>query len=198
MAETTEQSGGRLRFFRTFLSNPLQVGAVVPSGRELTRQILSGIDFDHAKVLVELGPGTGAFTKEVVKRRKGDTRVLAVELNPDMAEWIARRHPEVELVRDDARNLRRHLRARGIDRVDAVISGLPFTVFPAHVQSGILESVHDALAPGGQFVTFSYYHTVLMPSAHRFEKLLERTFRKVERLPAIWNVPPAFVFRCRR
>ena len=197
MAETGERSG-RLRFFRTFLSNPLQVGSVVPSGRDLTRQILSSIDFDRAKVLVELGPGTGAFTREVLKRRHGGTRVMALELNPDMAEWISRRHPEVELVRDDARNLRRHLRARGIDRVDAVISGLPFSVFPAPVQSGILESVHDALAPDGQFVTFSYYHTVLMPSAHRFEKLLERTFRKVERVPAIWNVPPAFVFRCRR
>jgi len=197
MAETTERNA-RLRFFRTFLSNPLQVGAVVPSGRALTREILSPIDFDSAKVLVELGPGTGAFTAEVLKRRHGDTRLIAVELNPDMAEWISRRHPEVELVRDDARNLRRHLRARGIERVDAIISGLPFTVFPAQVQSGILESVHDALAPDGQFVTFSYYHCVLMPGAHRFEKLLEKTFRRVERVPAIWNVPPAFVFRCRR
>ncbi len=36
----------------------------------LARQMVNTIDFDATKCIVELGPGTGIFTKEIMKRKK--------------------------------------------------------------------------------------------------------------------------------
>ena len=55
------------------------------------------------------------------------------------------------------------------------------------------------LRPGGQFATFAYLQGLLLPAARRFRANLGRSFSQVERSPTAWtNLPPAFVYRCRR
>jgi phosphatidylethanolamine/phosphatidyl-N-methylethanolamine N-methyltransferase len=186
----------KLAFFKTFLAHPMQVGAVLPSGEQLCRHITDPIDFSTAKNLVELGPGTGAFTRVLLERMRPGTRLLAVELNDQMADWIAENLPQVELVRGDAGHLADHLRERKIETLDAVVSGLPFANFPGEAQYKILGAVHGALRkPGGLFLTFTYYHSRILPTTHRFEARLRKLFARVDHIPAIRNVPPAFVLR---
>lgn len=191
-------SASKLQFFRTFLGNPMQVGAVLPSGERLCQEITDPIDFEAAKVIVEFGPGTGAFTSVLRSRLGSGAKLLAFELNPKMAEGIAERFPDVDLVLDSAENLREHLDARGIDRVDAIVSGLPFALFPAEVQERILGAAHDSLAPGGQFLSFTYYHSIAVPQGNRYIARLRRIFSEVERVPVLRNIPPAFVLRARK
>ncbi len=186
----------KLHFFRTFLRNPGQVGAILPSGEALSRAITAPIDFASAKVVVEFGPGTGVFTGELAKRMPRGGRVIAVEINPAMADVVERTLPQVDLVRDSAENLRAHLEARGIASVDAVVSGLPFANFPADLRDRILGSALAALRDGGQFLSFTYYHSYAVPTTYAFRRRLKELFGTVEQIPVLMNIPPAYVFRC--
>ena len=188
----------RLVFFRSFLTRPGQIGAVLPSGPELARRIARPIDLQDARCIVELGPGTGAFTEALLAGMSPRARLIAIEANPQMGAIVASTFPEVELVHDDAGRIRELLQERGVEEVDAVVSGLPFTTFPPRLQTRVVEGAHAVLKPGGLFLSFTYYYSRLLPACHRFEALLRRTFGEVDRLPVLRNLPPAFVFRCRK
>lgn len=187
-----------LRFFKTFLTDPMHVGALLPSGAALAKQITDPIDYEKAKVIVEFGPGTGAFTKLLLERKRKDTRLIAFEINPDMADFIAEKFPGVELVRGSAEKLVEYLKEQEIHTVDAVVSGLPFANFPPAVQGRILDGVASALKPGGVFLGFTYYHSNVMPTTRRYRAKLKKTFSRVTRMPVMKNVPPAYVMRCER
>lgn len=186
----------KLKFFKTFLESPLQVGAILPSSPALARQITEPIDFENAEVIVEFGPGLGSFTTELLQRKRPETQLIAFEVNPSMADEIAKAHPELDLVRDGAENILEHLAKRGIKQVDAIVSGLPFAQFPPRLQERILNGTVRALRPGGLFLSFTYYHSNALPMTHRFRARLKKLFRKVERVRVLKNVPPAYVTRC--
>ena len=48
--------------FSRFLRSPRTVGAVTASSRALAEAMVDGIDLRQPGRIVELGPGTGAFT----------------------------------------------------------------------------------------------------------------------------------------
>jgi hypothetical protein len=63
----------------------------------------------------------------------------------------------------------------------------------------ILEAVLESMTPTGQFVAFAYAHAAWLPTSLRFRGKLMEHFRCVETTPIVWrNLPPAFVFYCRR
>ena len=57
------------------------VGSVIPSSRFLSKKMLQPIDFKRAKVIIELGPGTGVFTKELVLQKHPNCQFVVIELN---------------------------------------------------------------------------------------------------------------------
>ena len=76
--------GSKINFLREFIKEPGSVGAVAPSGSVLAARMLDGISLDQSSVVVELGPGTGVFTAEILTRISTRTRFLAVEKKPDL------------------------------------------------------------------------------------------------------------------
>src|SRR5262245_25429828 len=74
-----------------FLQQGRRVASFTPSSRYMARSIINGIDFDKAKCIVELGAGTGPITKEIVKRLKPHTKLLAIELDNDLAARLKSR-----------------------------------------------------------------------------------------------------------
>jgi phospholipid N-methyltransferase len=139
------------------------------------------------KIILELGPGTGVFTRELLRRRPGH-RVVAVEFNSAFAKRLRRYLPEVTVVEGCASQLAKHLDRLDIsrDQVGAVISGLPLLVLPKEVTSRILESVHEVLPPGARFVQFTY-------SKRRWRRFSLQGFH-AEASRAVWlNLPPAVV-----
>ena len=69
-------------FLKTFLKDR-QVGAMSPSSRFLANKMLENINFDEAKVIVELGPGTGVFTHVLLEKMRPDATLLVFELNTE-------------------------------------------------------------------------------------------------------------------
>ena len=186
-------------FLAQFVRHPFTVGAVWPSGPALARDITAPVPRTGHPVVVELGPGTGAFTRAVQQRLAGRGHHLAVELNRVFAAHLARRHPGVDVVDADAGSIGALLDARGHRYADVVISGLPWAAFGPARQRAILSAATGALHPAGVFTTFAYRHALVLPAARRFRRLLATTFEEVTVGRTVWsNVPPALVYHCRR
>lgn len=186
-------------FLREFLRTPMRTGALLPSSARLASAVVAPIPRRGDPVVVELGPGTGAFTAAIRDRLSGRGHQLAVELNPRLAEYTARRFPSVDVVTADAARLPAILAERGLPGADVVVSGLPWASFPRPVQQSILDAVRSGLAEGGVFTTFAYSHARVLPSARRFRRSLESGFEEVLCGRTIWrNTPPAMVYFSRR
>ncbi len=185
--------------FRRFLQHPTQVGALCPSSAALCRTITSKIGVEEAELVVELGPGTGAITREIVRRLPSGGKLLAIELDPALCRHLERDFPSVRICNDSASRLGAILHESGAPAPDAVISGLPWAIFPESLQREILSAVAGSLAPEGWFATFAYLQGLMLPAGMRFRRLLGEMFSTVETSPVVWrNLPPAFVYRCRR
>ena len=144
--------------------------------------------------VVELGPGTGVFTRAILSRLPPGARLIAVEINPRLTADLRRRfaHAPVKVVDGSAETL-----ATRVTRpVDVVVSGLPWTVMSDAMQARILDAVTAVLSTEGRFSTFAYTHVGWTPPARRFAAALRARFAVVERSPVVWsNLPPAFVHR---
>ncbi len=188
-----------VRFFREFLRNPKHVGAIAPSSATLARTIVRGVGLAEAELVVEYGPGTGAFTRHILEAMKPEARFLAVEQSPELAASFRRRFPEVELIEDSVENLPARLARRDVDAADTIISGLPWAAFDFALQDRLLSATLEVLRPGGHFTTFAYLQGLLLPSGKRFRGKLDEHFAAVSRSRIVWrNLPPAFAYRCRR
>jgi phosphatidylethanolamine/phosphatidyl-N-methylethanolamine N-methyltransferase len=188
-----------LGFFREFLGCPSRTGAIAPSSRWLARKMVEWVDLEDAKAVAEYGPGTGVFTDLILPRLSQDCKFFAVELNPRLAEIFRQRYPDVSLHIDTVKNIRAICDGEGVERLDCVISGLPWACFSDETQTVFLDAMMTVLRPQGQFVTFAYLQGLLLPSGRRFRRKLGNYFSKVSRSDIVWaNLPPAFVYQCRQ
>jgi phospholipid N-methyltransferase len=157
------------------------------------------IDWAEVQSVAEYGPGTGVFTKQILSSISPGTTCLAIEINADFAELIRHRYPQVRVHQGSVARVPTMCEEEEIDGLDAVISGLPWASFSSQQQSDYLDATMRALKPGGHFATFAYLQGLLMPSGRRFRRQLGQRFSHVETSATVWfNMPPAFVYRCRK
>ncbi|MEV4807831.1 rRNA adenine N-6-methyltransferase family protein [Nonomuraea sp. NPDC049421] len=185
-------------FIREFLRNPLRTASIIPSSPKVARQMAAALPAEGEPVVVELGPGTGAFTTAIQRRLGGRGHHLAVELNDRFAALLRARFPSVDVAVSDAVHVRKLLDDRGVTCADAVISGLPHALFSQSLQHRLMGAVQDSLAPDGMFVAYAYVHAAWSPPARRFGRLLKTVFKEVAVGKVVWaNLPPAFVYTAR-
>lgn len=179
-------------FFRQWLRNPLGVAAVSPSSRELAENMVRELP-DGATRVVELGGGTGVFTRALLERGIAPDRLLVLELNQTLHQHLQQRFPDTRVVCADARDLARIVRQTGFDDdgpVDAVVSGLGLLSMSKSLQKAIVESAFAVLAPHGRLIQFTYGPTV--PIRKDVIEELDLSVRRASF--TLWNVPPAAVY----
>jgi phospholipid N-methyltransferase len=177
-----------LKFIKEYLKHPLCVGSLLPSGRKLAKSMVQEIDFANCRCIVEYGPGTGVFTKEILKNKREETLFLIIEQNKAFYRMIADQYeklPGVLVVHGDAQHILNYLMKYGIEKVDYVVSGLPFATLPVEVSNCILMKSKVALGSHGTFITFQY---TLLKKA-----LFEKYFQGIKRMRVLKNLPPAHV-----
>lgn len=202
-AAARHDSRSVLAEYRTFvtraLREPSTIGAVIPSSPVLAREMAGVVPTAGSPVVVELGPGTGALSGAVADRMPSGGRHIAVELDSGMVDHLRRSMPWLEVVQGDAMQLGKLLADAGVESVDAVVSGLPWSLFPGESQVRILHEVGGVLAPGAAFTTIAYAHALGMSGARLFRRRLGRAFDEVVTTRTVWrNVPPARTYVCRR
>ena len=185
-----------LRHLGRFIRNPQTIGAVAPSSATLARRMVAGLDFGPGVRIVELGPGTGAFTRAIVERLGSSGRYLGIDLEPTFVEEIHQRWPDLDVVCASAERLAELADARGLAPVDHIVSGLPFASLPRPMTRGILAGIQATLRPGGTFTTFVYFHSFGLPPAIAFRRdMTELMGTRLESWRVMRNVPPAIVMR---
>ena len=198
-ARARRKIGEYWHFLCEFLYRPATIGALAPSSTSLATAMLRPIDFTRAGAIAELGAGTGSFTKHILRRKGDHVRFVALETNPRLFAFLAERWEPACFAQRSAEELRDTLNERGIQRAGAIVSGLPWASLGRVLQKSILQQVSACLAPEGVFVTFAYPQGLLLPGGIRFRRLLDQQFASVERTKVVWkNLPPAFVYVCRR
>ena len=176
--------------FKRFLARPFQVAYIVPSSHTLVKKVASKVDFSKPRILVELGPGEGCHTREIVARMHPDSRLLLFEIDPVFAEFLRKQFADdsrVEVIETDAARLKEELAARGLEYCDYVISGLPFSMFDVPTKRRILHAVYESLAPlpHAAFVIYQCTHELRRHAS---------MFARVEFEFCLRNMPPIFVF----
>jgi phospholipid N-methyltransferase len=182
------QPDNRLAFLGGFLRKPREVGSIIPSSRFLERRIVRSAGIENAKLVVELGPGTGGTTRALLRAMRPDAKLVAIEINPRFATLLERWDDRRLIVHaGDAGSIRNALESRQLAGADAVLSGIPFSTMPRQVGLDILHSVHDALRPGGAFVAYQV--------RDRVETLGHEVFGPAQVQKELRNIPPMRIYR---
>lgn len=147
----------RIDFFRGFLKDPKQVGSVIPSSRFMERSIIEYSRLADARVVVELGPGTGGTSRALLEAMPPEARLLAIDVDPRFTEIVASiDDPRLIAHTGSAAEIGAILRAHGLGAADRIVSGIPFSTMPAELGTAIIESVHDSLADDGAFIAYQF------------------------------------------
>ena len=178
-------------FLKQFFKDKKMVGAVTPSTRFLCNKMLENIDFSTAKLIIELGPGTGVFTDVIIERMREDATLIVFELNDIFYNGLNDRinDPRVHIVHDSAEFIEKYMHqfAEGL-KADVVISSLPLMVFPENLRKNVVDASFNALHKHGKYIQFQY--------SLQSKKLLEGKYDKVGITFTVKNFPPAFVYTC--
>ncbi|MGH8737487.1 MAG: class I SAM-dependent methyltransferase [Burkholderiales bacterium] len=174
-----------LLFALELLKNPLDMGAVCPSSETLAQHMASQLPLDGPGRVVELGAGTGAITRALLRHGVPPRQLVAVERSAVLAKQLRQSFPHITVAEGDAAHLARLLGSRR-SQVRAVVSGLPLRSLPRPTVAMIMASVDDALTPGGTFIQFTYaLHAPVEEVPEHFAKLASTI---------VWrNFPPARV-----
>lgn len=182
-----------LRFLREMVLHPGQTGAVAPSGRRLARAMIDALGpVAPGALIVELGPGTGSFTR-VIRERRPHNPLLAIERNPRFVGQLRRRFPDAHIVEGCASQIRTAIDRAGLDGtpVAGVISGLPLLSLPKPLVGKVFASLADVLPEGTSFVNFTY-------SKRGFHRRLDTPlFAVADSRHVLCNFPPATVMTLR-
>lgn len=177
-----------LAFFGQVATRWRETGALAPSGPVLAKAMVRSVgQVDAGKVIIELGPGSGSFTKELIRRYPANL-VLAIEFNPVFVNNLRRDMPQATVIEGCASQLPRLLADAGVgpSQVGAVVSGLPLLTLPPDLAADILHAVAAVLPHGRPFVQFTY-------SKKRWERFSPRGFQAHPSRRVWLNFPPAVI-----
>ncbi len=181
-----------LLLLSNFMKNPKEVGAVAPSSKFLTREIVNKIEFKKSNNIVELGPGLGTFTKAILKKAKPDTMLFCFEINKKFCAYLSKNiiDRRMMVLNAGADKISSNLDEFNIKEVDYIVSGLPFLNFSDTKKRRIFQEIKISLSDEGKFILYQY--------TNGLSKLLKSYFGKVDRKFVPLNIPPCFVYTCEK
>lgn len=190
-----DQAAERLRmanlplFFRRWLSDPLQMGSIIPSSRVLSSRIARLAAAGGHGHIVEIGAGTGVISRALIEAGVAPERIVLVEIVPEMAEHLRRALPGTNVLCADAFTLPQHVPARILGDITSVICGIPLVMLPIEKQRQFVQAV-EGIAPGLGFLLYTYCITSPLPYRELGLSAVRETWTPM-------NFPPASVWRYR-
>jgi len=182
----------RIRFLQAWRANPKSIGAILPSSSRLAAAITKDVTPSSGPCL-ELGAGTGSFTRALVARGLTHAQLTLVEMDSQFATQLRKDFPDAYVYEGDATKLANvPLFADGLAGV--AVCGLPLLNMPVKQQIGILRGTFAQLRANGYMVLFTYG-----PRCPVGQRVLDRLGLRARRVSTvIANVPPAHVWKITR
>ena len=119
----------------------------------LLRKLVDAADISPGDVVLEVGPGTGTLTEELLDR---GAQVIACELDEDLAAIVEERLGDrITLIRGDCLEKQRQLNAKVVEAIAArpfkLVANLPYQAASPLISTLLIE--HPPPQCRGQFVT---------------------------------------------
>jgi phospholipid N-methyltransferase len=177
-----------LLFFKRVLANPIRVGYLVPSSPFLTRKTAGCIDFSKPRTVVELGPGEGCHTRQIVRRMNPESRLILVELDAHFVGHLETQFESdsrVTVIHGDALHLPEILAKQDCADPDYIVSGIPFTIMERGLREQLIASIARAMGPESVFITYQFS---LQLAEHELFEMKQRDH-------CLFNLPPLNVLQ---
>ncbi len=178
-------------FLKQAFTNLRMSGSLVPSSHFLAQKMTALIpNVPSGGCVVELGAGTGVFTRHILSKLPKDTTLIVVELNNALCTYLIDEINDTRLhvICGDAFSIQTILSEKKISHADAIISGLPLRNFSPTERIRFLEIIQLSLKPNGWYTQFQY--------APLDYNLIKNFFLSVTLSFEPRNIPPAFVYSC--
>jgi phospholipid N-methyltransferase len=155
-------------FWREFRQQYHTTGALLPSGRALARALAKFVTKDGeaasadgpSRRILEVGPGTGAVTGQIIAAMRPTDQLQLIERNDQFVAQLRQRlandpafhnvTDRITLIHASVEDLPEH------EPYDLIISGLPLNNFDVATIEQILAKLERLLAPGGTLSFFEY------------------------------------------
>jgi phospholipid N-methyltransferase len=194
-----------LHFLTQTLRHNRTIGAVLPSGKPLSRALAKAA-FSQRKGpmrILEVGAGTGPVTRELVQRLHAGDHLDVVELNDVFCKVLREQFPNIPVHEISI------LDYEVSERYDVIVSCLPLANFSSEMVEAIYQQFFKLLKPDGGFVMFHYIglrEALAAIGTSEYRKnvsVILKMERKLKSLVAAevrvpFNVPPAIVTVRRR
>jgi phosphatidylethanolamine/phosphatidyl-N-methylethanolamine N-methyltransferase len=176
-----------LLFLRRWAANPLRMGSLVPSSPALCRHLVRLAWPAPGRAVLELGAGTGVVSAALLAAGLAPERLVAVEIDAEMAKHLRGRLPGVTVIEGDARALPQLVPERFRGRIGSVICGIPLVLLPPLRQHEFIDAI-AAVAPGRGFLHYSYCIGSPLPARRHGLQASREAWTPL-------NFPPASVWR---
>ena len=175
-----------------FLKNALEdiktPGSIASSSRFLVSKLLEKIDFSQTKSIVEFGAGLGSVTFPILQNMSPQAQFLSFEINNNFLESLAKiKDSRFKLINDSAANLCDYVEN---ESVDVIVSSLPLKNIDDQIKEEIIKASLLGLKKGGLYIQYQY-------SLSDYS-WLKKHFEEVELDFTALNIPPAFVYICKK
>jgi len=201
-----------LEFLTEAIRNFRHTGSVWPSSPILAKAMTSTIArIEGQRRILEVGPGTGPFTKSILNKLRAGDHFELVEINQnfcrklekDMLAGYRTRHPNVAV----------RLHCAPIEEADlagpydVIVCGLPFNNFPPKLMRQIFRRMFALLKENGELIYFEYAGVRVMKGPvldkagrarlKRIDAIGKSLRRKHggEKELVLGNFPPAITYR---
>ena len=181
-------------WFQTYLRHPLQLGALFPSSSVLSSLMVRHIKSDTHGRILELGPGTGSFTRALLRRGIPEENLVLLEQSQEFTTLLKHSFPKATVICGDAKDLVAILRPLGFEEFNEIVSGLPLNAMGVGQRRIICDEGFKVLKRGGSFVQVSYLPRCSIPNTVIAAHSAERIYCGV----TLGNIPPAFVWRAEK
>jgi phospholipid N-methyltransferase len=121
------------------------IGSIFSSSSFLSDRILEYADIENKSSIVEIGPGSGAFTKHILPTLHPTQTFFAIEKDMHLQQQLMKTLPDLQVYNGCASDIEIYMRDIGISSVDCIISSLPRALFENTLQNKLLSSLYDAL-----------------------------------------------------
>jgi phospholipid N-methyltransferase len=130
---------------------------------------------------VEYGAGNGVITKKILKYLPENGKVIAIEINNNFLDDLHKIKDErLEVLKGDVLEI-----SKTIEKVDIVVSGIPFSHISKKNEEKIVEQTANLLNKDGLFIVYQTTPLLL--------RTLRKYFSKTELFFEPRNLPPFFI-----
>ena len=167
-----------------------KLGFTLASSIFLARKMVSFLDFQNAKHIVELGAGNGVVTAEIIKRKSENTKFDIFEIDEEQVQSLRERFGNMTWVTIYSTSAA-HMDEMYVNgSIDAIISTLPLGSISAPWVDHILRSIFSSLKIEGQYIQYQYW------MANR--KDVKKYFTIDSTVLEPRNFGPAWIYRARK